>query len=494
MAQNISDTVITNVIDQIAAVTKGQVAAYTTTESEDLFKIIVREQNPDDLASGTTYSEAVDDSLAAGTTYYSTWGNMLTWLTARATAAGSININSLISDRGLRVPHTFNDYVFYPTYGSNLTAIGVFPDQYWNGSAWTTYSLGTYTQADVIPVNGLVLTSDTLPSSISGFWGRARVGAGGIGAGAEFEFVLGVTFADSAATTGTETVSCTRSSVAGTYFDVGAVVCSATVSAAGNTAKKVYTATTTGFTAGISQPILLWSGENHSLLLEDALTAVLQLTVDVNDIGGFDVNDLIYIDDDNSTAQENAIRDIDYENGVIYLKVATNADFTTAQNAIVYKRRVATLTANTMTAAADVTVSLNDIWGFQAGDLITMYDTTPSTETGEVLSVNYLTGVITLTAGVAADYTTAASATITKDITDYGRSEIAYVDTIQAATSLTLTAAPKHTYAGGNCKIVRLLASIDTVNSLTTGAAGDEVIFEPKVERSITQNTIITAP
>jgi hypothetical protein len=489
MAQNISDTVITNVIDQIAAVTKGQVAAYTTTESEDLFKIIVREQNPDDLSSGTTYAEAIDDSLAAGTAYYSTWGNMLTWLTTRATAAGSTNINGLISDRGLRVSHTFNDYVFYPTYGSNLTAINVFPDQYWNGTAWTNYRLGTYTQG-----GSTTLIQDTLPSSVSGFWGRVRVGSGGIGGPADFEFVLNVKYADNLSTASTETVVCPTGTAADTYIDIGAEVCSSTVTAAGNINKKVYTAGTASFTAGINQPVILWSGENHSLLTEDAFTGSLTLTVDINDIGGFNVNDLIYIDDDNSSAQENAIRDIDYENGVIYLKITTNADFTTAQNAIVYKRRVATLTADTLATSADVAVSLNDIWGFQAGDIITMHDTTPSTEKGEVLSVNYLTGVITLTAGVAADYTTGAAATITKDITDYGRSELAYVDTIQAGVSLTLTAAPKHTYAGANCKIIRLLSSIVDVDSETSGNAGDDVIFEPKVERNITQNEIIIAP
>ena len=489
MAQNISDTVITGVIDQVAAVTKGQVAAYITTESEDLFKIIVREQNPDDLATGTTYAETIDDSLAAGTAYYSTWANMLTWLTLRATAAGSTNTDGLLTARGLRVSHTFNDYIFYPTYGSNLTAINVFPDQYWNGSAWTTYSLGTYTSS-----GSTTLTQDTLPTSVSGFWGRAKVGAGGIGAPADFDFTLNVTYADSASTAGTERVICPTGTAAGVYFDIGAAACSATVSAAGNLALKVYTASASDFTPGISQPVILWSGENHSLLSDDALTGVLTLTVDVNDIGGFDVNDLIYIDDDNSTAQENAIRDIDYENGTIYLKIATNADFTTAQNAIVYKRRVATLTADTLIASASVAVSLNDVGGFKTGDIITMYDTTPSTEKGEILSVNYLTGVITLTAGVAADYTTGASATITKDITDYGRSELAYVNTIQAGASITLTAAPKHTYAGANCKIIRLLSSIVDVDLETTGNAGDDVAFEPKAERNITQNAIIIAP
>ena len=159
MAHNISDTMTTNVIDHMTAVTKGEVAAYVTPETEDLFKIMVREQNPDDLSTGVSIAEIIDDSLAAGTSYASMWATMLSWLSGRASAAGSSGIPGLVADRFLRVPHTFNKYIYYPTYGAAFTTANVFPDQYWNGSAWTTYSLGTFTHGDSLP---RTLTADTL--------------------------------------------------------------------------------------------------------------------------------------------------------------------------------------------------------------------------------------------------------------------------------------------------------------------------------------------
>jgi hypothetical protein len=164
MAQNISDTMISRIIDHMTAVTKGYVGAYTTTEAEDLFQIMVKEQNLMSLIAGVSYAETIDDNLAAGTSYASIWSTILTWLTSRASAAGYTNIDSLLAGRCLRVPHTFNQYVYYPVYGANITNSNIFPDQYWDGSTWTTYSLGSMDHGSSF------VSGDTLPTTIGGFW------------------------------------------------------------------------------------------------------------------------------------------------------------------------------------------------------------------------------------------------------------------------------------------------------------------------------------
>ena len=497
MSQNISDTEITNVIDQITAATKGFVASYTTTESEDLFRIIVREQNPEDLASGTTYSETVDDSLAAGTAFYSIWGGLLTWLASRASANGSTTIDGLLVDRYLRVPHTFNKYIYYPTYGTDITSANVFPDQYWNGSTWTTYSLGTYAHGDSLP---RTLTADTLDAAISCFWGVVKI-TNAIDPGTNFVFNVTVTYADGSSTAGTETVTCYQDAILGTYYDIGAtahaysVLPAATAPSYNEAGQKVVSyASSTKFTVG--QKILLWTSECQALLTTSAAAGDLHVHVPVTDVGAYNVSDLIYIFNRTPVTELNSIENIDYENGIIHLSIPiVAATFTTALHASIYKRG-GVLTGN-CSASNAVPVSVLDARRFAAGDLVVMNDTTPSTEPATILSINYGTGVITLTGVTTLNYTTAAGATITLASDLIGRAEehiIAFKD-VAAANTITTTDNLLHTYNTADCKSIRLLESIPTVATpVVSGTAADAVAFEPRRERVITQGSIINTP
>ena len=327
MAQNISDTMISHVIDHIAAVTKSYVGAYTTTEEEDMFQILVREQNPDDLSSGVSYAETLDDNLAAGTSYASIWATMLTWLTSRTSAAGYTTIDSLVAGRFLRVPHTFNTYVYYPTYGVNMTDTNVFPDQYWSGSAWTTYSLGTFAHG------GSFVAGDTLPTTVSGFWGKITSSVVGPGS---WTVEVNVTYTD--ASTGVETVVLTAGNPVTTDIGAQALIAfggAATCSLAGGA--KVYMDGPSGFVAG--QEVLVWTGQYHALLTEDYLGTGAQVTISPDDAGCFNVGDSLTIDDEDTAGDAgNIILDINYETGLITFTLDVSVDnYTVAKNALIYK-------------------------------------------------------------------------------------------------------------------------------------------------------------
>lgn len=331
MAQNISDTVVSHVIDQITAVTKGYVEAYTTTEEEDLFAIVVREQNPDDLSGGTTYLETIDDNLMAGTPYSTIWSSILAWLTTRATAAGYAGLDLFLAGRHLRMPHTFNTYIYYPTYGINMTGADIFPDYYWNGTSWTQYEIATFAYG------GTIVEVDTLPTAITAFWAQLTSTVAGPGS---WTVTVDVHYPD--ASTGVETVVCT--SGAETITDVGAQALIAfgaagTASLAGT--DKVYIDTPVGFVAG--QTVLVWTGQYHSLLTEDYLGssvgASAQIYVSPSDVGCFNVGDSLTIDDEDSAgAASNVILSINYETGLITFRANLPAtDYTVAKNALVYK-------------------------------------------------------------------------------------------------------------------------------------------------------------
>lgn len=326
MAQNISDTIITNTIDHMTAVTKGFVASYVTTEAEDLFQVLVREQNPDDLVAGVGYAETVDDSLAAGTSYYSMWTSVLSWLNSRATSDSALytSLDNMLIGRGLRVPHTFTQYIYYQIYNTNTTSANVFPDQYWNGSSWVTYNLGDFT------FGGTYTADETLPTSVTSFWGSAVATVAGPG---DWTITADVTYPD--ASTGTETIVLAGGSSA-TAHNIGSQVLKlTTLSAAGQ--KKVYIDTPVGFVAG--QSVLIWTGEYHALLTADANSGQAQLYISPGDVGTFDIGDLVSVDDGDS-AEENThiINDINYEIGLITLRSNLANNMTVAQNAMIYKR------------------------------------------------------------------------------------------------------------------------------------------------------------
>jgi len=396
----------------------------------------------------------------------------------------------LVSDRFLRIPHTFNKYIHYPTYGSNFTTANVFADQYWNGSSWVTYNLGTYTHGDALP---RTLTPDTMDSSISNFWGVVKV-TNAIDTGTNFVFDVTVTYDDGSDTAGTERVTCYQDAIVGTYYDVGATA-HALSTAGYNLAGQKVVAYGSSAKFAVGQKILLWTSECESLLTVGGAIGDLHVHINPDSVGAFNVSDLVYIDDNGSSPEANRVEDIDYENGIIYLSLPLVADMDIANYASIYKRG-GVLTANCL-ASDTVTVSVLDAAHFSEGDLIVMNDTTPSTEPGTILAVDYGTGDITLTGATTLNYTTAAGATISLASDLVGRTEehiIAYKD-VAAANTITTTNNLLHTYNTTNCKSIRLLKTIPTVATpVVSGTAGDAVAFEPRRERIITQGSIITTP
>lgn len=334
MAQNINDTVVTNLIDHMTAVTKSLVASYTTVEEEDMFQIIVREQNPDDLSTGVTFAEAIDDSLAAGTSYSSIWISLLSWLNTRATVAGSTDLNLLLAARKLRVPHTFNQYIYNSINGSDISSSNVFPDQYWDGTAWTTYALGAFAHGSTFAV-GTTLP----PTTVSAMWAQATATVAGPGS---WVVEADVTYTDGSV--GVETV--TFAAGGPTVYDIGAqvlIACGAapgTVSLAGG--DRVYINTPVGFVAG--QEVLVWTGQYHALLTQDyegsSVGASAQVYISPLDAGCFNPGDSLTIDHEAAAAAgaANIILDINYETGLITFRANLPAtDFLMSANAHIYK-------------------------------------------------------------------------------------------------------------------------------------------------------------
>ena len=148
MATAISNSVLLDEIDFIAAVAKAMANIYTATY--DGFDFMVREQNPDDLGDGVDAAVAVRTKLQAGTGVHTQFSNLTQWLAARASAAGSSGVDALLTTRGLRVPYSYDQYVNYPNASSHLNSRNIFYD--------TDITLGRFTDDSDVYSAGTQLT------------------------------------------------------------------------------------------------------------------------------------------------------------------------------------------------------------------------------------------------------------------------------------------------------------------------------------------------
>lgn len=124
---HISTRLLLKTIDQITGVVKAQVS--TPAPSEDLYTIVIKEQNPDDLVDGVSPALATDAKVAGGLGMYSQWTSEITWLNKRAVAAGSTDLAALAAARFSRIPNSFDAYVWSPSRNlQHMAAATLFAD------------------------------------------------------------------------------------------------------------------------------------------------------------------------------------------------------------------------------------------------------------------------------------------------------------------------------------------------------------------------------
>ncbi len=309
---DISNTMIRQLVDQMASVAKDELAAYTSTV--DLFDKMVKEQNPDDLSAGVTAAETTDDGLEAGTTNSSKWSSMITWLNNRSSSAGSADLNALIVARDLRMPQSFDDYIWFPTRSSRITDDNLFPD--------TAVTLGEMLHG------GTFSGSNNLASTVDFARGAAVVSTGTIG-GSSWSFNVGVTYADGSS--GTEPVVVTNGSTSGTSFDLGKNLCSAL--SAVDTTTMYLGLGTTGLVAG--HKVLVIGRDSAVLVATGADAGQADIYVAESQVGDYDPGDPITLRDDNSN-ENLTIQSINYETGVITCSTNLASTYTVADNGFIY--------------------------------------------------------------------------------------------------------------------------------------------------------------
>jgi hypothetical protein len=284
----------------------------------DCFDIMVREQNPDDLINGVSAAETTDDKLNDGTMMYNEWNQMLSWLNTRATAAGATSLFNLLENRCVRIPESFDAYVWYPSRNSHVPAARLF--------LGTAQTLGTMT------FGGTYATGSILPATISYNECGVIVATGTIGSGG-WDLTVGATYSD--ATQGTETVAV---SAYATGLSPAAIIgktavtagASPHVSAAGQST--VFMSTTTGMAA--SQTVLLKDYTIPALLTDDT-TASATVTIDPMQCGWYTPGDEIFLHDDDTANEPATIEQINYDFGIVTLNAPAAGTFTVANHAFI---------------------------------------------------------------------------------------------------------------------------------------------------------------
>jgi hypothetical protein len=299
---NISNSTLLDIIDQMAAVSKSQAESYTTTV--DLFDYVTREHNPADIDNGAAAADAADIALDAGTSLYAQWSSMQTWLSTRATAAGSTSVVGLIGDRYLRVPQSYDSYIYYPSSGSHVTAGLVFPD---GDESW-----GTLVDA----TSSWTAASGAMPSNCS--YAAFCVECTTTGSGT-YSIAMAVEYSD--ATTATETTTATGmlKNVAELIgYNMASGLCS------------LGTATVTmGVTAGMvaGQHVLLIDKTYPTKMIADTPLSQPYAYFTPAQIGWYDTGDAVYLKKVGGTDRSYTIEDIDYREGKIKFtsNIATDA-------------------------------------------------------------------------------------------------------------------------------------------------------------------------
>jgi len=294
---DISNSTLLDVIDQMAAVSKSQADSYTSTV--DLFDLVVREHNPADVDNGASAADAADIALANGSSIYSQWSGMQTWLNTRATAAGSTSLLGLVGDRYLRVPQSYDSFVYYPSNGSHMTSSLVFPD---GDEIW-----GTLVDAS----SSWTAASGAMPSNCS--YAAFCVECTTTGSGT-YSISSAVTYSDDS--TGSETTI-------GTGMGLNEVELIGYNMVSGMSTLGAATVTmgvTTGMVAG--QSVLLIDKTYPTKMIADTPLAQPYAYFSPAQLGWYDTGDAVYLKTDGGTDRSYTIEDIDYREGKV--KFTTN--------------------------------------------------------------------------------------------------------------------------------------------------------------------------
>jgi len=309
---NISNSVLCDEIDFIAAVAKSMATIYTATH--DCYDLMVREKNPDDLKDGVDAALAVRGKLDDGIGTYSQFSNLNQWLSTRATAAGVSGIDGLLSSRCQRSPYSYDQYVYYPNNSSHLSASNIFYDE--------EIILGSFVYGDVFD------SGDELP--MSGSYNHVIVEVENSG-GISSSWVLSATVNYSDNSTGSEEVVFSGSESLNETKNINNNPINGISEA--ETYQLTLEAGTTGMVAG--QCVLL-SDNSYPVLIEDAATGTTELSVSPSQIGWYVPGDEIWIQD--STRSETGyVENINYEDGSILLATATTEWYLSSESAFIKK-------------------------------------------------------------------------------------------------------------------------------------------------------------
>ncbi len=308
---DISNSVLAKEIDHIAAVAKAQAETYTATV--DCFDNMVKEQNEDDLLNGTDAAVAVDANLSGGTDVYQQFTNMTAWLAQRAVSAGSASLDALLTARKQRAPYSYNQYVFYPQQGSNMTQANIFYD--------TAVRIGSFIYGGTYSAGTALTLSGTYN------WMAVEIKSATIDA---WTVDCTVTYSDDS--TGTETVVLDGTETLANQTDVGTqnvdlvALDGATVLPMG---------ATTGFVAG--QRVLVHDTTYPIKLEATTATGSTALSIGADQLGFYDTGDGIWVQDDNST-ETGTIEDISWRDGTITMSgIGYTGGFSIADDAFIWK-------------------------------------------------------------------------------------------------------------------------------------------------------------
>jgi hypothetical protein len=379
----ISNTVLTNEIDWITGVIKGQADAYAG--GTDSYDIMVKEQNPDDLINGVDAAVAVNATVSGGTTLYRQFTQLMTWLSQRAVAAGSNNLDAFLAARYQRVSYSYDQLVYNPSYASHLSVGNIFYDDEVNLGGLTHGS--TFVAGTALPMAG---TYDRMAAEVTT--------VAGIG-GADWHLHVAVTYADGS--TGTENVDVTANAPLNTKFAVGELPVTSLSRAGQNI---VGMTSTTGMVAG------------QVVLIEDLTAPAL-------------------------------------------------------------------LTENAASPDATITVDPSQVGPFSSGEAVTITDGSNSSSL-DIVSIDYRTGVITLSAGLGHAYTVANHSYIQRGTGGVGHRETHAIASVQASTSITLTGNLQHSYHTSG-KAYRLIKAITNITTDSGGSTGDIADVVTQAERTI---------
>lgn len=309
---NISDSLLVDEIDYIAAVVKAQSESYSATL--DAYDFMVREQNPDDLLNGVDAAVSLRTTLANMTSLYSQFSQMTAWLNARAVSAGSSGLDTLLTARHLRVPYSYDRYVYYPSSSQHFTVGNIFYDN--------EVVLGWMKQ------DGAFSAMSDL--TLSGTYNWLALKAGVAAIGADWWLDVKSVYADNS--TGTERVYVPTGTALDTLIDIGKVPVSGLAKEGASVLPM--TLGTTGMLAG--QKVLIVDATIPALLSTGADASQRNLYLAPAQIGWYTTGDHIWIAD-GSSSETGIIEDMDWQNGVITMRDNLAKSYTVAANANIYK-------------------------------------------------------------------------------------------------------------------------------------------------------------